>query len=104
MFASLYCSSQKYPTDVETNDAQPSFLTDQSVESNNENLDFESLPSKIILQQSKHIMRKRKVRAVLRFYRPNQSKYIEKYAHHLRMMYYPFRNEADLCAPDGTYA
>ena len=102
VFASLYYSSQKYPTDVETNDAQPSFLTDQSVESNNENLDSESLPLKIILQQSKHIMRKCKVRAVLRFYRPNQSKYPGKYAHLL--MYYPSRNEADLCAPDGTYA
>ena len=49
-------------------------------------------------------MRKRKVRAVLRFYKPNQSKYPEKYAHHLLMMYYPFKNEADLPAADGTYA
>ena len=28
----------------------------------------------------------------------------EKYCHHLLMLYYPWRNEAELLGPDGTYA
>ena len=32
----------------------------------------------------------------MRYFVPNRHKYPEKYAHHLLMMYYPFRAESEL--------
>ena len=42
---------------------------------------------------SKNILRCRKARKVLRYYTPNKTKFPEKYAHHLLMLFLPFRNE-----------
>ena len=35
----------------------------------------------------------RKVKKVLRYYTPNKDKHPEKYAHHLLMLFFPFRDE-----------
>ena len=48
-------------------------------------------------------MKKRKVRAIVRLHKPNQDKYPERYAHHLLMTYYPFRDEDELIGFSGTY-
>ncbi|XP_066911767.1 uncharacterized protein [Clytia hemisphaerica] len=81
------------------NDSQPNVLDDTVVEENHvEN----PLPKKIPLMNSKECMRCRKVRKVLRTYTPNRHLYPEKYAHHLLMLFYPFRKEEDLKL-DGSY-
>ena len=50
-------------------------------------------------------MKRRKIKAVLRFYTPNKRKEPEKFFHHLLMLYFPWRDElADLIGSDQTYA
>ena len=52
---------------------------------------------------SKEAMRCRKARKVLRTYTPNRHLYPEKYAHHLLMLFFPFRNEENDLKLDGSY-
>ena len=49
-------------------------------------------------------MKKRKIRAVVRFHKFNEIKEPEKLAHHLLMLYFPSRNEGQLLGESGTYA
>ena len=49
-------------------------------------------------------MKCRKVKAVIRFYKPNKTTDPEKYFHHLLILYFPWREESDLIGPEGTYA
>jgi len=72
------------------NDNQPIVLNDLLIEENHEN---GTLPKVVPLMSSKQTLKCRKVKKVLRSYTPNKNKYPEKYAHHLLMLYYPFRNE-----------
>ena len=44
----------------------------------------------------------RKVKKVVRFHVPNKTKYAEKYAHHMLLMYKPFTTEAQL-KTEGSY-
>ena len=52
---------------------------------------------------SKEKMRCRNVKKVIRYHTPNPAVDAEAYAHHLLMLFYPFRKESELCEIDGTY-
>lgn len=89
----------------ETIDAQPEKLTDEIIEMQHSTTsDDKSLPSQIKLMNTNEKMKCRKVRGVIRYHTPNKTKEPEKYFHHLLMLYYPWRNEANLMASDSTYA
>ena len=45
---------------------------------------------------SKEILQCRKVKSVLRYHVPSQNKYLERFAHHLLFMFFPFRKESEL--------
>ena len=82
-------------------DWQPNIL-DQSVnETNHDSID---LPTNIPLMGStKEKLRCRKVQKVLRYYTPNKHKFPEKYAHHMLMLFYPFRSEELDLKEAGSY-
>ena len=50
-------------------------------------------------------LKRRKVRAVLRYHVPNPNRNSEQYAHHLLFSFYPFRDEGNLKHPpiSGNY-
>ena len=52
----------------------------------------------------KETMKCRKVKAVIRYHKPNKDSEYEKYCHHLLMLFYPWRNELDLLGEGHTYA
>ena len=53
---------------------------------------------------SKQKLKCRKRKSILRYHIPNQQKDPEKYAHHLLLMFLPFRSEAELSSSsDGTF-
>ena len=52
----------------------------------------------------KETMKCRKVKAVIRYHKPNKDSEYEKYCHHLLMLFYPWRNELDLLCEGHTYA
>ena len=81
------------------NDSQPVELTDELLDTNHTDCS-QSLPRRLNLSNKK-IMRRRKVKKVLRFHRPNPAKNPEKYAHHLLFLYYPFQSESDLTINDS---
>ena len=84
------------------NDNQPEVLIDATLEENHSDCNY---PSNIPLMNSnKEKLNCSKVKAVLRYHVPNQHNKPEQYAHHLLFMFYPFRDEAELCTtPSGTY-
>ena len=49
-----------------------------------------------------HFSKCRTARALLLYHEPNPDKYPEKYAHHLRFTFCPFRNEGNFRL-DGSY-
>ena len=53
----------------------------------------------IYLMNSNEKLKRRKVRAVLRYYVPNLNKNPEQYAHHFVFSFYPFRDEGNLKHP-----
>ena len=56
------------------------------------------------MSSKKEKIKCRKVKAVLRYHVPNRHEKPEQYAHHLLFMFFPFRNESELCCtPSGTY-
>jgi len=85
------------------NDCQPEVLEDEVIEKNH---DVNVLPATIpLMSEKKEKLKCRKVKAVLRYHVPNHDKKPEEYAHHILMMYYPFRSESELCQTEsGTYA
>ena len=87
--------------DALVNDNQPTVLTDSAIEENHNEC---SLPKSVPLMSSKETMKCRKVRKVLRYYTPNRHKCPEKYAHHLLMLYYPFRNEGTDLATSKSFS
>ena len=103
-FAAYYYKLTKCDSEYEhpTNDNQPQVLTDDVTESQHQ--EDTSLPQRINLISSKEVMRKRKVRAVVRFHKFNETKEQEKCAHHSLMLYFPWRKESDLLGNDGRYS
>ena len=84
------------------NDSQPDELPDEVLDLNHEPL-IHNLPKRLKLDnENGDVMKLRKVKKVVRFHCPNQVKYPEKYAHHLLLMYKPFRSETQL-ETDGSY-
>ncbi|XP_057310099.1 uncharacterized protein LOC130648095 [Hydractinia symbiolongicarpus] len=82
------------------NDSQPTVLRDDNIERNHITNWF---PAILPLMSSNEKLKCRKVKQVLRLYTPNKHKYPELYAHHLLMLYYPFRNECDLKSASDSY-
>ena len=103
-FAACYYKATKYDSEYQepTNDNQPQVLTNDLTESQNE--DETSLPHIIYLINSKEVMKKRKVLAVVCFHKFNQTKEPEKSAHYSLMLYFPWRKESDLIGNGGTYS
>ena len=89
-----------------SNDCQPEILIDdvmQSEPGSDGNVNH-YLPHTIRLISKNETRTCRKVKAVVRFHRPNKVSKHEKNCHHLLMLYCPWRNKAELHGPDGTYA
>ncbi len=60
------------------------------------------LPDRIVLMNSKEVMKCRKVKAIIRYDTPSKRKEPEKYFHHL-LLYFPWRNEQELLGQEQTY-
>ena len=88
----------------ETVDAQPEVLTDNVIELHHNCDPDTSPPDKITLINTNEVMKCRKVKAVIRYHKPNKTKEPELYFHHLLMLYYPWRDEKSLLGLDQTYA
>ena len=88
----------------ETADAQPEVLTDDVIELHHNCDPDTSPPDKIRLMNTHEVMKCRKVKAVIRYHKPNKAKEPELYFHHLLMLYYPWRDETSLLGSDQTYA
>ena len=89
----------------ETGDAQPEVLTDHAIEVQHNSSDSDlCLLDKIRLINTNEVMKCSKVRAVIRYHKPNKTKEPELYFHHLLMLYYPWRDETHLLSTDKTYA
>ena len=82
------------------NDCQPDELEDDLIETNHPNSLY---PKEIPLMSSDTVLRCRKVPLVLRLYEPNRNKHPEEFAHHLLMLYMPFRNEDELLSENNSY-
>ena len=94
-FAAYYYKD--YKTDIsETIRAQPEVLTNDIIEQLNVNTDNNSplLPKNIRLMNGKEVMKRRRVKAVIRYHILNKTK--ERYFHHLLFLYHPRRQETDL--------
>ena len=83
------------------NDWQPIVLDECVNELNHET--NQTLPKNLPLMNSKEKLKCRKVPKVLRYYTPNKHKYPEKYAHHIMMLFYPFRCEETDLKLNGSY-
>ena len=53
---------------------------------------------------NKESLKCRKVQKGLRYFTPKKHKYPEKYAHHLLLLFYPFRDEEFDLKVDGSYS
>ena len=92
-FLAYYILGSKFQT--EENDNQPEVLYDD-IEG------FRSYSKSIPLMSSKEKMKCRTVKKVLRYYTPNPLTHSEAYAHHLLMLFYPFRNENELISETSS--
>ena len=72
---------------------QPLELKDELLEVNSPAARY---PIVISLMSSKKKMKCRKLPSVLRYFTPNKNRDYERYAHHLLLLFYPFRDESDL--------
>ena len=75
------------------NDWQSMELKDELLEVNSPATHY---PNVISLMSSKEKMKFRKLPSVLRYFTPNKNRDYESYAHHLLLLFYPFRDELDL--------
>ena len=61
-------------------------------------------PKSLPLMSSKEKLRRRNVKRIVRYHTPNQLVNLEAYAHHLLMLFYPFRKETYLLScSDSSY-
>ena len=96
-FLSYYYLDTK-PLPENKNDCQPEVLEDDDPE---KPLLY---PKLIPLMFSTDKMRCRNVKKILRYHTPNPAVNAEAYAHHLLMLFYPFRKESELlCEENMTY-
>ena len=86
------------------NDVQPDELSDNLIESNHVENCVSVFPQTIKLINSNEIMKRRKIKAVLRFHKPNKTKEPEHFCHHLLMLYFPWRKENELGGLDQLYS
>ena len=84
------------------NDSQLVVLDDELIESQHSDFHYNKT---IHFMSSKQKLKRRKVRAVLRYHVPNANRNAEGYAHHMLFSFYPFRDKEDLKHPSfsGTY-
>ena len=102
-FAAYYYKDYKKDP-YEFNDVQPNVLSDDLVESNHfSNCESVFPPMNIKLNNGQEIMKRRKIKAVIRFHTPSKAKESEKFYHHLLMLYFPWRKETDLLGDDQLY-
>ena len=99
-FCSNYRLDAKVNYDDLANDNQPNILTDLIVEENHRT---PILPNTVPVMSNKEVLKCRKTRKVLRYYTPNKHRYPERYAHHLLMLFYPFRDEENDLKAEGLY-
>lgn len=98
-FLSRYSLKTK-PKLEEENDSQPEILKDIISEIQVESTYPKTLP----LMSSKEKLSLRKEKCVLRYHVPSKEKNPEGFAHHLLLMFYPFRKESELKGESsGTY-
>ena len=103
-FAAYYHKDYRKDPD-EFNDVQPNVLSDDLVESNHVSNSESVLPPLTIkLNNGKETMKRRKIKAVIRFHTPSKAKEPEKFYHHLLMLYFPWRKETDLLGDDQLYS
>ena len=82
------------PKEVDQNeDYELDALPDSLIEGNHNCC---NCPKIIKLLNSNEEMRRCKVRRVFRYHIPNKHHYPQKYAHHLLLLFYPFRSENEL--------
>lgn len=82
----------------ETSDAQPEVLTDNAIETQHGPCNADSsLPNQIKLMNCNGAMKRRKIKAVIRYHTFNKRKEPELFVHHSLMLYYPRRDETTLC-------
>ena len=72
---------------------QPDELDDKLIENSHEECPY---PKNIKLMISGETMRWRKIRRTLRYHVPNKLLSPEKFAHHVLLLFYPFRDEREL--------
>ena len=103
MCYATFCANYTLDTrkvEDELNDWQPTVLDDSTNELNHPE---QILPKSTPLMNSKEKLKCRKVPKVLRYYTPNKNKHPERYAHHMLMMFYPFKLEESDLKIDGSY-
>ena len=100
-FCANYTLDTRNPINLE-NDWQPTVLDDSVSGINHQ--EPQTLPKVMPLMNSKEKLKLRKVPKVLRYYTPNKNKHPEKFAHHMLMLFYPFRSEETDLQVDGSYA
>jgi len=59
-------------------------------------------PKFVLLMGSKEVLKRRNVKRVLRYHIPNEFSQPEAYAHHLLMLFFPFRNESELLSEENS--
>ena len=96
-----YYYKEYWKENSETIDAQPQVLTDSAIEA--QHLDNDSLPDAKRLMNTNEKIKRRKIKAVIRYHKPNKHKEPELYFHHLLMLYYPWRHEGTLLGSNDTY-
>ena len=60
------------------------------------------LPKSVPLMSSQEKLKRRNKKRVVRYHTPNPVNKAEEYAHHLLMLFYPFRKESDLLSEIGN--
>ena len=98
-FAAYYYKDYKQTEEV--NDSHPVVLQPESFEV--QQIDSVNLPTKVRLMTRNETMKRRKVKAVIRYHKPNKTTEPERFFHHLLMLYLPWRDENELLEHDGTY-
>ena len=84
-FAAYYYKDYKQTEEV--NDSQPVVLQPESFEV--QQIDSVNLSTKVRLMTRNETMKRRKVKAVIRYHKPNKTTEPERFFHHLLMLYLP---------------
>ena len=81
------------------NDNQPDLLLDDDLSDT-----ICPYPKTIPLMSSNEKLKRRNIKRVVRYHTPNRFTNLEAYAHHLLMLFFPFRKELDLISQiDSSY-